>query len=265
MANTIGSPPGSNQPKYTPLQAPGDLQPQPGAINATAPSPYQAFGNIAQIDPSYYSAVNANPFQQQQYLKQYNQLYTAGLQPTFNQQDLALNQNLASRGIGDSSAANYNLGQLYAQQGGQIAQGEAPMVQQAFAQTQQDVLANQAAQNQAAATNAAAGNASSLANAGFYNQAVTGNEAAYNSYLQSLYGSGVGQQNSLLSAYLNSFGPQTGVTNALNGAESGVGNTYSNIYGSALQGEGSALGGIGQGLGSYFGGVAAGKQNNNNG
>ena len=205
--------PQATPPKYTPLQGPQNLNPQ--NVNATAPAPYQQFGNIPQIDPSYYSAVNASPFQQQKYLSQYDKMYAAGLQPTFNQQDLAQSQDLASRGITDSSAASQTMGDLYAQQGGQIAQGEAPMVQQAFGQTQQDILANQAAQNQASATNAGASNAAAAANAGYYNQAVTGNENAYNSYQSALFGAGAGQNNALLSAYLNSFGPNTGVTNAM--------------------------------------------------
>lgn len=246
----------TQQPKYTPLQAPGNLNPT--NVNATAPAPYQQFGNIPQLSPTFYSAVNANPFQQQQYLKQYDQLYAKGLQPFFNQQQLSLNQADAARGISDSSAASYLQSNLQGQQAGQVAQGEAPMVQQAFAQTQQDVLSNQAAQNAARQYGADVSNQTSAANAQYYNQAVTGNEAAYNSYLQSLYGSGANMQNTLLTAYLNSFGPNTGVTNAMGTELGGLGNTYSDIYGSMLQGSGSAMGGIGQGLGAYFGGVAAG-------
>lgn len=248
--------PGIQQPKYTPLQAPGDLS--PGNIGATAPAPYQAFGSIPQIDPTYYSAALADPFQQQQYLKQYDTLYTKGLQPFFNQQQLGLSQDLAARGISDSSAASYNMGNLEGQQAGQVAQGEAPMVSQAFGYTQQDVLANQAATNAARQYGADAANQAALTNANFYNQAVTGNQAAYNWYLQQLYGSGANEQMALLSAYLNSFGPQTGVTNAMGQELGGMGNIYGDIYGSALQGQGSSFGGLGAGLGSYFGGVAAG-------
>jgi hypothetical protein len=243
------------QPKYQPLAGPQNLNSQ--NINATAPAPYQQFGNIPQIDPSYYQAVNASPYAQKQYLSQYDKMYAAGLQPTFNQQDLALSQDLSSRGITDSSAASNTMGDLYAQQGGQIAQGEAPMVSQAFGYTQQDIMANQAAQNAANATNASASNAAAGANAGFYNSAVTGNENAYNAYQQSLFGAGTNQNNSLLSAYLNSFGPQTGVTNALGSELSGESSAYGDIYDAALQGQGQSESGVGQGLGSYFAAAAA--------
>lgn len=247
----MGATPQSKPGSWTPLQEPSSLYPT--NITATAPAPYQQFGNIPQIDPTYYNSVSADPFQQQKYLQQYNKMFTAGLQPTFNQQDLNLSQDMASRGITDSSAASYNMGDLYAQQGAQVSAGEAPMVQQAFGQTQQDILANQAATNQARATNASASNQATAANAAYYNQAVTGNEDAYNSYLNTLNTAGTGQQNSLLSAYLNSFGPNTGVTNAFGSAIGGVGSTYGDIYGSALSSEGSSMGGIGQGLGTYFG------------
>jgi hypothetical protein len=251
MANN-SAPPGSTPPKYTPAQAPNDLSPQ--NINSAAPAPYQQFGNIAQIDPSYYSAVNADPFQQQKYLQQYDKLYAAGLQPTFNQQDLAQSQDLASRGITDSSAASNVMGDLYAQQGGQIAQGEAPMVQQAFAQTQQDVLANQAAQNTARQYGATTANEAALTNANFYNQAVQGNQQAYNQYLNQLYGSGANQQNALLSAYLNSYGPQTGVTNALGSELGGLGSTYGDIYGAGEAGQYQALGSLFGAAGAAAGG-----------
>ena len=237
-----GSSGGTVQPKYPVLQGPSNLS--PGNVNGTAPAPYQQFGNTPQIDPAYWSAAYANPFQQQQYLKQYDQMYVKGLQPTFNQQDLALNQDLASRGISDSSAASYNMGNLYAQQGAQIAQGEAPMVQQAFGYTQQDVLANQAAQNSANSGNAAASNEAAAANAGFYNQATMANMNAYNQYQSQLFGAGTSEQNALMSAYLNSFGPQTGVTNAF-GAEMGaLGTAYSGAYDANTSGGWGALGSL---------------------
>lgn len=242
-------------PKYTPVQGPANLSPQ--NINATAPAPYGQFGSIPTIDPTYWQSANANPFQQQQYLQQYNKLFTKGLQPTFNQQDLALNQDLASRGISDSSAASYNMGNLYAQQGAQIAQGEAPMVQQAFGYTQQDVLANQAAQNAANAGNAAASNAASGQNAQYYYDTANQNMNAYNAYANSLFGAGTSEQQALMASYLNSFGPQTGVTNAFGQALGGINAAYGDIYQGAAGGQGSALGGLGQGLGAYFGAAAA--------
>jgi hypothetical protein len=247
-------PPGSANPKYQPLKGPANLSPQ--NVGATAPAPYGQFGNIPTIDPTYWQSANANPFQQQQYLKQYNQMYAKGLDPTFDQQDLSLNQDLASRGIQDSSAASSVMGNLYAQQGGQIAQGEAPMVQQAFAQTQQDVLANQAAQNAANSGNAAAANAASGQNAQYYYDTANQNMNAYNAYQNSLFGAGTNEQNSLMAAYLNSFGPQTGVTNAFSQAMGGINNAYGQIYQGASQGQGGALGGVGQGLGTYFGDMA---------
>lgn len=239
------------QPDYQPLQAPSDLSPQ--GINATAPYGYQAFGNIPSVNATYWNAAQANPFQQQQYLDYYNSLVTKGLQPFFNQQLLQSSQNLAARGITDSSAANYEQNTLRGQQAGQVAQQEAPMVSQAFGYTQQDIMANQQAQNMANAANAAAANQATNTNAAYYNDAVRGNMDAYNAYVQSLFGAGTGEQNTLLGAYLNTFGPNPGVGNLYGSGIQGVNSVYGDIYSAGLQGQGAAMGGIGSGLGSYFG------------
>jgi hypothetical protein len=260
-----GSPPGSTTPKWTPQQAPSDLY--PNNIGATAPAPYQMFGNIPTIDPTYwqangYNAAQANPFQQQQYLNEYDKMYQRGMAPFFKNQQLALNQDLAQRGIQGSAASTYNMGNLLGQQAGVIAQGEAPMVQQAFGQTQQDILANQAAidqarqfgaqsQNEANASNAAASNQATNANAQYYYDIANQNAGLYNQYQNQLFGAGTNEQQALMAAYLNSFGPNTGVTNAFGTGMSGVMNAYSDIYGNAMNQQSQGMGGLGAMFGAF--------------
>ena len=83
QSQTNPNPPGAAPPKYTVQGGPNNLSPSPYAVNSTAPSPYQAFGNLPQVDPTGYQAATANPLQQQKYLNQYNGLLQSGLQPFF--------------------------------------------------------------------------------------------------------------------------------------------------------------------------------------
>jgi hypothetical protein len=121
---------------------------------------------------------------------------------------------------------------------------------------QQTNLANQNAGMTAGATNAGyqqqanlanqgAANSASATNAGYYDQALTGNANAYNSYLQQLNQQAYGLQNSELSAYLNSFGPNTGVTSAMNTGLAGTQGAYSNALSGAQNQQNSMLGTLG--------------------
>lgn len=279
-------------------QSTNPLQPSPGEIAATAPANIQQFGATPVINPTYaqaaqqsyltgnaaqqgYAAGNANlvdPNSAQSYLNQYGQMLMAGLQPGFQQQDQALAQSLASRGITNSGSAAQLEGNLQGQQAAAFANAYSPMIGQAFGYQQQDLTGNQAAQNQfglanlgyantalgqnaayqqqmgladlgygnaalganagyqqqANLTNAAASNQTNELNAGYYNQDRYTNAGAYNQYQNELFNQGSSVYGTDLAAYLNSFGPSTGVTNAMSQGLAGEQNIYGQVYGAAL-------------------------------
>jgi hypothetical protein len=189
-----------------------------GSSSATTPAP-AGFGTLGYVSPSY-----VDPTQSTAYMQQYEQLVAQGLAPQFAQQQQQLQDSTAARGISNSGAGAYLQGNLTGEQAAAYAQGISPIVQQGYGYTQQDLMANQGAAN-----------AASYYNAG-----------TYNNYL-----------NELQTAYLNSYGPNTGVTSAYGSAVGGIGSTVGGAYAGAEQGQGAALGGIGQGLGTYFGDAAA--------
>ena len=210
-------------------------------VLGAAPQPLQAFGGIPQVNPTY-----ADPNQNLGYAQAYQQLMDQSLQPTFQAQDQSEQDQLAARGISSSGAAQDLTNQLYQGQGATVAGANAPIVQQAYSNTQQDITGNVASANAAANTNAS-----------YYNEALTGNANTYNNYLQTLEGQGYNTGNEELVAYLNSFNPSSGVTSAYNTATGGVTGAASNAFSSANQAQGSALGGAAEGLGSYEAAVAA--------
>lgn len=214
----------------------------PGNIAATAPLPYQAFGSVAQVNPTYVDPANA-----QGYYGQYAQLLQSAMDPYFAQQQQQLTSDLRARGIQNSGAAGYLEGNLLGQQGATLAGQEAPLLSQAFGYNQQADMAN-----------AGYGNAASLYNANAYSGAVDKNYSAYNNYLNELFGLGASNYGALQGAYLNSFGPSTGVESGFNNALSGTSNAYTNVYGSAVQGQGAAVGGAFSGLGAAAAGGAFG-------
>lgn len=195
---------------------PGAQQGQGGAYGV--PQTPQGFGTLGYVNPSY-----VNPQQSQQYMDQYEQLVSKGLQPTFQQEDQQLQDSNAARGISNSGAASYLQSDLLGEQAGVVAGAQAPIVSQGYGYTQQDLQGNQQAANAAS----------------FYNA------GTYNNY-----------ENELMTGYLNSFGPNTGVSSAYGEGIGGIGSTVGGVYGSALQGEGSALGGLGEGFGAYEGAAA---------
>lgn len=188
-------------PQGTPLQ--------PGNVAATAPLPYQQFGSIASVNPAMLDPAS--------YYAQYGQYVSQGMQPYFQQQQQQLNADLRARGIQDSGAAGYLEGNLLGQQGAQVEQG-------ALRYGTEGALSNQQAANQAA-----------YFNAGQYANATQQNFDAYNNYLQQLLGLGGGELGGLQSAYLNSFGPNTGVQSGFGSVLSGTGKTYGDVYSGAQQ------------------------------
>lgn len=232
--NTVHLPTGINgyqPPSAPPVPAqtvqtlPAGTPTAPGNVAATAPLPYQSFGDPASVNPAM-----ASPFDQQGYYQQYAQMLGQSTQPYFQQQQDQLNQDLRARGIQDSGAAGYLEGNLLSQQGATLAGQDAPFLSQAFGYANQDVLGNQQAANEAA-----------YYNAGQYTNAVNQNYDAYNNYLQQLLGLGGSNYGALQSAYLNSFGPSTGVESGYNSAIGNVGNIYGNVYGQALNAQNQNL------------------------
>lgn len=206
----------SNHPTNT---DPASVTGNPQQIAGLAPKPIQDFGGTPQVAPTY-----ADPNQNPAYINAYEQLTQQSLEPYFQQQQMQLQESDAARGIQNTGAAGYLQGNLLGQQGATLAGAYAPIVQQGYGYTQQDIQGNQQAANQAATQNA-----------GYYNADRTSNYDAYNQYLQNLYGSGANQQNSLLTAYLNSFGANSGVSNVASQGLAGTQNAYSNTLGNAQQ------------------------------
>lgn len=124
------------------------------------------------------------------------------------------------------------------------------MLSQGFSYQEATALANQQAQNQMTGANMNAANAATATNAGYYNEALTGNAASYNEYLARLYGTGSSTANSQLAAYLNSFGPNSGVTSAMNTGLAGTQNAYTNVYNQASAGQAQSLQALGMAAGA---------------
>lgn len=251
----VGTPPGSDP-----------LHPDPASIAGLGPANIQQFGGTPTVDPTYAQAAGqnfltgnaalVNPNQNMAYMQQYEQLLGTSLAPQFQSQDQSLSDQLAARGLTTSGSGQYLQNQLYGQQAAALASGLQPIVSQGYGYTQQDIQGNQGAQNQfglanlgygnqALGTNAAYAQQANLANAGasneanilnanYYNQDRTANYGAYNNFQNELLGLGSGQLSAEQAAYLNSFGPNSGVTSAYGNALTGANNAYSSVYGNAL-------------------------------
>jgi len=225
-------------------------------INATVPANIQSFGGTAQVAPTYADAATINPFSAQQYLNQGENAVNTAMAPQFQQQDQALAQSDAARGITNSGSAGQLQTNLQGQQASALSSAYEPLIGQGMSYAQQDVTGNAANQQSVNLANAGYGNTASMYNANAYNTDVNANASAYNNYQNELLQYGSGEQNSLLTAYLNSYGPNSGVSSAYNTGLSGSQSVYGNVFSGAESGQGSALGGIGEGVGTYFGDVA---------
>jgi hypothetical protein len=202
-----------------------------GNLGSYAPLPYQAFGAIPQINPYL-----VQPGDIGQFLPGYSGAVNQAEQPFFQQQSDRLNQDLQSRGIFNSGAAN-------AAQGNLLAQQYATTLGQSLPFAQQDIMGNVGAQNQANAANAAT-----------YGQITSGNQSLYNNFLNQLYGGNIGYGGGLLQSYLGSYDPSL-YTGLLGQGLGQSGQAYSNAYnqGMAAAGPiGSAFGQLGQGIYGMF-------------
>lgn len=225
---------------------------------AMAPQPLQSFGATPTVTPTYANAATVNPNNTPQYLGQEEAANAASLQPTFQAQDQTEQDQLAARGISSSGAAADLTNQLYGQQAATLAGLNAPAIQQQSGYQQQDITNNQANNQATNLFNAGEGTAASGTNAGYYDQALTGNATTYNNYLSTLEGQGYNTSNEAYTAYLNSFGPNSGVTSSYGGAVQGIGNAATGAYGSSIAGEGAAIGGIAGAAGTAAAGGAFG-------
>lgn len=238
-----------------PAQPPTGL-PTAAQAGADAPLPLQSFGATPTVTPSYASAATVNPQISQAQINQGEALNAQALAPTFQNQDQTNQDQLAARGISSSGAAADLTNQLYQGQSATLAQADVPLVSQGMSYGQADIAANQTNEQGTNLFNAGEGTAASGTNAGYYDQAVTGDATTYNNYLSTIEGQGYNTSNEAYTAYLNSFGPNSGVTSSFGGAVQGIGNAATGAYDSSVAGEGAALGGIAGGAGAAAAGGA---------
>jgi hypothetical protein len=260
------------------------------------PENYSAFGNVPSVsattytsgsyDPATYAsqgynATNIDNSQLPGAMAMFDQQNATALAPQFQQQDMSLNDNLASRGIVNSGANTYLNQNLAGNQDAALAQADSPLTQQFAADYESNLSQNAAAQNaasqfnatagneagqfnaasknqagqfntgsgnSAAEFNAQAGNEAALANAGYYGTVVSGDQNAYNNYLNTLESQGNEYSNGLLSGFLGTYGDANSTALAgLNEGTSAATNAYGNAYNSSLaagSGFGTALGNI---------------------
>ncbi|MGB8520840.1 MAG: hypothetical protein WCD38_11825 [Candidatus Tumulicola sp.] len=167
-----------------------DVNPTASQLSALAPQPYQNFGNIPTVSPT-----NVDTSMMPGALQGFENANATALAPIFQQQQDSLDANVGSRGIFNSGAATYLGNQLRGEQAGALAGADAPLIQ-----------GQQTAWNSANAQNATAGNTASALNAGFYDQAVTGNMNNANNYRGALYNSGTQYAGGILGGAVGTYG-----------------------------------------------------------
>lgn len=211
-------------------------------IQSTAPAPIQDFGSLPTVAPTYATAATVDPNAQYGYLQQEEAANAASLAPGNAVQDSNLQDSLAARGISSSGAGQQLYSQLQGQQQATLAGMNAPAIAQQSGYTQADIAANQTNEQGTNIFNAGEGTAATGANANFYATALGSNEANYNNYQNELYSTGATEGNELLTAYLNSYGPNTGVQTSINNEGTAANNIYGSVYGNATSTENAALG-----------------------
>lgn len=211
----------------------GGSNPGPGSA---APAPVGAFGATPSV-----SATLMDPNQNLQYMQSYEQNVRSALQPQFDQQNQQLQDQSAARGISSSGSAQYLQNNLDAQQAGVLASAQNPIIAQGYGYTNAALTGNANEANYVTNTNAA-----------YYNQDRNANASAYNNYQNELLGLGSGVYGSQESAYLNSFGPNTGVTNSFGQALGAGANVFGNTLSSANQTAGANQTAAGTALANAF-------------
>lgn len=220
--------------------------PTSAQIGASGPQPYSAFGDVPQVTAAQLAApqvgaapttgtpqVDPNtPFSQG--LTQGENANAQALQPLFQQQEMGLSDNLASRGITNSGAAGYLSNNLAGTEASELAAADAPLITQAAGLSGQDTLANLQAglttggENlnsqlntnsgnlqsalETGLTNTGAENNASDFNAQSYGNTVASDESNYNNWQNELFQTGNQFGQELLQGYIGSYGganPQT--------------------------------------------------------
>lgn len=256
------------------------LLPNSGTLQSYAPLPYQAFGNVPQLNAATMTptqqastpgmqAATVDPYSTDAAYQNYaNQLQTS-LAPTFQQQNDQLTAGEADRGIFNSTAGQQLQNNLSGQQAGAIASGLQPLISQFAGYGQQDTTINNANQqaanqtnyqgafdtnqvnagydNSAAAANMAALNNANQYNASAYGTVTQGNENDFNTYLNSLAGLGNTQQTALLNQGLTSYDPNNASSAGL--YADGL-NNASTAYNQAFTAAGANTGALASGLGT---------------
>jgi len=193
----------------------GMLSPQ--QIDASQPATQQQFGGVSLVNPDTYSATDVDTATLPGALQQSESLNSQALQPLFQQQQMSLDDNLASRGIVNSGASTYLNQNLAGQQADALAGMDAPLISQFAGYQQQDQLANAGYQNQAGEFNAGAGNAANFQNADATNAMNAGNTAAYNNWTGNIESQGSNYGNNIESQFFGTYGtPDTTAENSLN-------------------------------------------------
>jgi hypothetical protein len=244
------------------------------ALNGLAPLPVQDFGALPSVSPTYgqattTQAATVNPMYNQAYLNQEESANAASLAPTFQTQDSNLQDSLAARGISSSGAAGDLSNQLAQSQGATLAGMNAAAIGQQAGYVQGDITQNQANRQATgefnaneltgmSSTNAGIANTANTANENYYATALGSNESNYNNYLNELYSSGTGEANTLLTAYLNSYGPNTGVQSSINNLGTAANSIYGSVYGNAVGQQNASMGDAASMYGSYEAAAAAG-------
>jgi hypothetical protein len=281
--------------------------PTPAATASMAPLPVQDFGALPSITPTYAAGASAaggtpvnaaqstaatvDPNQSKAYMDAAYAQEAQALAPQFQQQQMNLQDSSAARGISSSGAAGELQGNLLGQQASALAAADAPITQQGYQYSQNDIAQNQANQQQSGLANqqadiatgeynssqqqqnnqynaglteqnnqynAGVGNTAAQENANYYASALGTNESNYNNYLATLENQGYNTSNEELGAYLNSYLPNSGVTSTITGAQQAGSNAYNGAYGAQVSGQNAILGAAGSAFGGFSSAPAGG-------
>lgn len=201
------------------------------------PRPYQDFGGVPTVNPTM-----IDPSSFGSYLSPMMASEQAALAPTFARQDQRLNEDVASRGIYNSSAASDLQQRMMNDQYSTLLGASIPGAESAVSQ------------------NASAANAASGANAAAYGNVVSGNEASYNNFLNELLGMGSGVSQGLMGSILGSYAPNSQALGTLGQGAASGGAAYQGAYGSGgFPGIGSAFSNMGKPFGNKGSGSGTGQ------
>lgn len=202
--------------------------PTAGQLQGFAPQPYQAFGDVPTLTPTYMQAGQVGNTQMPGGMGLFEAQLMQSMLPMFGEQRQQQDADMASRGIFNSGAAQQAGNDLAGQQAAAIAGPLGQLTQQGMGLYGQGVLQNASNQQGANEFNAGAANTANATNAGTYGSITANNEANYNAFLQQLMQAGMGTSGSLMNSYLGTYGPDPSVGGLYSQGLSGAGSAYSN-------------------------------------